>query len=228
MTLKETLKELRAAHGYSQEQLAEKLDISRQAIAKWESGAALPELDKLMQLAALYQTTLDELVRGQSACAPLHPKAVQPDAETDELIAFLLRAGERTYAGKGREADTHARPQSHDFLYEEGDYRYIDTYLGGVRFVGEEALYHRGVCVWGMNYCGRTLDDGFSGDFLDAALLLRPREMPYRGPRLHRDGRFTYHNTVEGDFGWFGGHEEIYCDERRVYELVYHGGLVKA
>ena len=67
---------------------------------------------------------------------------------------------------------------------------------------------------------------GLLGDFLHAALLLRPAEMPYRGPRLYRDGRFTYHNTVEGDFSWFAGHEEIYCDERLVYELRYHGGRI--
>lgn len=226
MNLNETLKALRTECGYSQEQLAEKMGVSRQAIAKWEGGIALPELDKLLQLSALYQVTLDGLVRGECACAPLRAKAVKKDHDTGAMIAFLLRAGASTYAGKGCETPAHMRPGSHDFLFEEGDYRYIDTYLGGIRFVGEEALYERDACVWGMNYCGRTLGEGFSGDFLKNALLLRPTDMPYRGPCLYRDGRFTYHNAVEGDFSWFIGREEIYCDEQLVYELRYHGGLV--
>lgn len=226
MKIHETLKTLRAAHGYSQEQLAEKMGVSRQAIAKWEGGAALPELDKLVQLSALFQVTLDQLVRGECPCAPLGAKPLKTAPDTGAMVAFLLRAGAATYAGKGRESPAHSRPGSHDFLFEEGDYRYIDTYLGGARFIGEEALYVKDACVWGMNYCGRTLGEGFSGDFLHAALLMRPADAPYRGPRLYRDGRFTYHNAVEGDFSWFTGHEEIFCDERLVYELRYHGGLV--
>lgn len=227
MTIHETLKALRVAHGYAQEQLAEKLDISRQAIAKWESGATLPELDRLIQLAALYQTTLDALVCGQQPCATQTARTATPQPDTAALIAFLLRASEKTYAGKGPHAPVPSRLQAHDLHFAEGEYRYIDSYIGGARFVGEELLYRRDVCVWGMNYCGRTLGEGFSGDFLKAALLKRPPEMPFRGPRLYRDGRFSYHNDAAGDFGWFSGREDIYCDQRHVYTLRYHGGWVE-
>lgn len=226
MTLYENLKAMRTQKNLSQEQLAEKLDISRQAIAKWENGLAVPELGKLVALADLYQTPLDELVRGVNPCA--HHRAPVADRDTEVLIDFLLRAGAKTYAGGGKEAMMPSRPGAHDLVYEEGEYRYIDTYLGGQRFVGEEALYHRGECVWGMNYSGRTLAEGFSGDFLMAALLARPKELPYRGPRLYRNGRYTYHNDVEGDFDWFMGREEIFCDERRVFECIYHGGRLLA
>ena len=44
---------LRRQRGLSQEQLAEALDVSRQAISKWENGAAVPELDKLQAIAAI-------------------------------------------------------------------------------------------------------------------------------------------------------------------------------
>ena len=63
-----------------------------------------------------------------------------------------------------------SRPGSHEFVYQENEYRYTDMYLGGQQFIGEETLYHRDVCLWGMNYTGRTLAEGFSGDFLS-----RPR-----------------------------------------------------
>lgn len=61
----EQLKKLRADKGYSQEALAEKLFISRQAISKWEKGAATPELDTLIKLADILKVSLDELVLGK-------------------------------------------------------------------------------------------------------------------------------------------------------------------
>ena len=54
---------LRRQRGLSQEQLAEALDVSRQAISKWENGAAVPELNKLQAMAAFFGVTLDALTR---------------------------------------------------------------------------------------------------------------------------------------------------------------------
>ena len=56
------LKELRAAAGLSQEKLAEQLMVSRQAISKWENGEALPDMENMIALAKLYNTSLDGLV----------------------------------------------------------------------------------------------------------------------------------------------------------------------
>lgn len=52
---------LRRKSGLSQEQLAEKIGVSRQTVSKWENGAALPELEKLITLAQCFHVTLDEL-----------------------------------------------------------------------------------------------------------------------------------------------------------------------
>lgn len=60
--LSDNLKALRKIHKYTQEQLAEKLGISRQAIAKWESGETIPDINNCMKLARLYDVTLDDLV----------------------------------------------------------------------------------------------------------------------------------------------------------------------
>lgn len=57
-----TQKRLRKKNGWSQEELAEKCQVSRQAIAKWESGESVPVLEKLIFLAGLYEVSLDELV----------------------------------------------------------------------------------------------------------------------------------------------------------------------
>ena len=64
--LKENLVMLRKIHGYSQEEIAEKIGISRQAYAKWESGATIPDIEKCSLLAKVYGTTLDSLVRTES------------------------------------------------------------------------------------------------------------------------------------------------------------------
>ena len=61
--LKENLAVLRKLHGYSQEEIAEKIGISRQAYAKWESGATVPDIEKSMILADIYGVSLDSLIR---------------------------------------------------------------------------------------------------------------------------------------------------------------------
>lgn len=65
MELNERLYELRKNNNWSQEELAEKLDVSRQTISKWESDKAIPELEKLIKLSEIYNITLDELVKGE-------------------------------------------------------------------------------------------------------------------------------------------------------------------
>ncbi|MGN9162046.1 helix-turn-helix domain-containing protein [Clostridium sulfidigenes] len=62
MNFKENLKKLRKEKNISQEQLAEKLNISRQAISKWESGKAYPDIDNLILLRDIFNVSLDELM----------------------------------------------------------------------------------------------------------------------------------------------------------------------
>lgn len=63
MKFNEKLQKLRKEKGLSQEALGEILDVSRQAISKWESGQSYPEMDKLIVLSELFGTTLDGLVK---------------------------------------------------------------------------------------------------------------------------------------------------------------------
>ena len=62
MTLGERLKMYRTQKGLSQEKIAEMLDVSRQAVTKWEAGQATPSSDNLIALANLYDVSLDELI----------------------------------------------------------------------------------------------------------------------------------------------------------------------
>lgn len=65
--LSEKIYTLRRKSGLSQEQLAEKIGVSRQAISKWEGGLSTPELDKLKALSAFFQISIDELTGEQEA-----------------------------------------------------------------------------------------------------------------------------------------------------------------
>ena len=65
--LKDNLIMLRNMHGYSQEKIAEKIGISRQAYAKWESGATIPDIEKCSYLAQMYGITIDSLIKTETA-----------------------------------------------------------------------------------------------------------------------------------------------------------------
>ena len=65
MNIAERLQHLRNRENYSQEQLADLLEISRQSISKWESGQGKPEIDNIIKLAQIYDVTTDYILLGQ-------------------------------------------------------------------------------------------------------------------------------------------------------------------
>ena len=64
MIFKEKLLELRKQKGWSQEELGNNLDVSRQTISKWESGQSAPEMEKLVKISEIFEISLDELIVG--------------------------------------------------------------------------------------------------------------------------------------------------------------------
>ena len=67
MALSEKLYELRKKRALSQEQLAEQLGVSRQAISKWESGKAVPETDTLISISKYFDVSLDYLMKEENS-----------------------------------------------------------------------------------------------------------------------------------------------------------------
>ncbi|MDE6890559.1 MAG: helix-turn-helix domain-containing protein [Lachnospiraceae bacterium] len=63
MNFSEKLLTLRKANDLTQEQLAEKLDVSRQSVSKWESAQATPELEKIVALSTVFNVTTDYLLK---------------------------------------------------------------------------------------------------------------------------------------------------------------------
>ena len=226
MIFSEKLAVLRKNKGLTQESLAEKLNVSRQAVAKWESGQAYPDISNLIQISNLMNVTVDYLVRDGECIKSLSSEAdTGTDANIEELIQFRLEANINTYAAFMNEVES-TRLDSHDFHYQNGDYVYHDTYVGGEQFAGEEAVWKSGKALYAMNYLGRVLSKDFSGNFLKDALRHADLKMPYRGPECYEDGEYTYKCSVNGDFSWFQGYEEIFFHDKKVYECYFHGGLM--
>ena len=100
MTMGEKLQLLRKSRGLSQEQLAAELDVSRQAISKWECGDSTPDLDKLRAICTYFGVTTDHLIWENEEDAP---KAAVPEKEralrgrnevfSNALLSALLLAG---------------------------------------------------------------------------------------------------------------------------------------
>ena len=91
MTLGENIVRLRTQKNWSQGDLADALDISRQSVSKWETDASVPDLDKLLKLSELFGVTLDELVRGENhakaaaaPAAPVSPASFTPQAAPEQ------------------------------------------------------------------------------------------------------------------------------------------------
>ena len=146
----------------------------------------------------------------------------------NELRAFIAEAKRATYAA-GVEGEAGPRPGTKDIPYAKDGWSYLDSYYGGIDFLGQEAVWFQGRPVWGMNYYGRT-DITLSGSdlprFLKAALLAMPTEAPYRGPALHVEGDYEYRCRWKGSLADFSGEEEILYLGMQAYKLAFHGGTI--
>ena len=65
MILSEKIAEERKKNGWSQEELAEKLSVSRQAVSKWESASSVPDLQKLLRMAEIFEVSTDYLLKDE-------------------------------------------------------------------------------------------------------------------------------------------------------------------
>jgi hypothetical protein len=163
-----------------------------------------------------------EAARGAPAGAP----------PLEALRTFVVRAKAATYVGGGAKSRP-CRPGSHDLRFAEGEFAYLDSYLGRSDFIGEEVVYYQGRPTWAMNYYGRILEPARitaaeAGQIIQESLSHMYREGRFLGGFEHTTaGGDTYVDTSQGDLTAFTGKEWIVRAGVRVYELVYHGGLIR-
>ena len=65
MEIGKTIQDLRKRKGLSQEELAEKIDVSRQAVSKWENGSSVPDVEKIIALSDFFQVSTDYMLKGK-------------------------------------------------------------------------------------------------------------------------------------------------------------------
>ena len=90
------LKELRREKGFTQEALAEKLNVSRRTVSRWETGTNMPDLDLLMEMADLYQVELREVLNGER----------KDERMNEELKETVIQVAEYSSAEKQRASKT--------------------------------------------------------------------------------------------------------------------------
>lgn len=205
----------------TQEELAEKIGVSRQTITKWEAGIISPSLEYLIDLSNIFGVTIDTLIKDDDCINDKFEKL-----NTDVLTCFIVKAKKSTYAAKKNKV-TSSRKDSHDYIFKENDYKYYDSYFGSSSFSGQEIVYKNDKACWSMNYYGQALNHHFNGDFLKEALLQVSEENPYRGPKICIKGEYTYISNVVGDINSFNGDEKIYYQSQLIYECLFHGGIIK-
>lgn len=81
MDLAEKISTLRKQKGWSQEELAEQMDISRQSVSKWESGMSVPDLDKIIRLSTIFEVTTDYLLKEEETVTAAVPQTIEGEEE---------------------------------------------------------------------------------------------------------------------------------------------------
>ena len=84
MTMGEKIRQFRSAKEFSQEVLAEKLNVSRSAVAKWEADGGVPEIDNLLQLSLVFNVSVDELI-GNTVRSNNNRKTESPDRKEHDF-----------------------------------------------------------------------------------------------------------------------------------------------
>ena len=92
MILGEKIAQLRRKNGWSQEELADKMEVSRQAVSKWESSQTTPDLERILRLSSLFGVTIDYLLKDGA-----EPEIPRPEAEEDTHIRLISLADAADY-----------------------------------------------------------------------------------------------------------------------------------
>lgn len=144
--------QLRKSHNLSQEALAEKLGISRQAVSKWERAEASPDTDNLIMLARLYGVSLDELLKTEDEIPMPGAASDEPetgereeDAENSKDDEFV-RVGFQGVHVKGKDGEVHVGWDGiHVDDRKKGDNVHIDkngVYVNGEKYEKDWFVHH--------------------------------------------------------------------------------------
>ncbi len=193
MKLCEKLYELRRAAGLSQEELAEKLSVSRQAVSKWENGAAQPELSKLVELSRLYGVSVDELLsleeaekseaKAAAADAPVpaqEPPAAPKKAHHRKLllsaaaVCLILAVGMAVYSSRRvRQLEQQVSSLQSQILSVQSN---LSSQIAGISSSVRDAMEEGATLTAQFNYTVKSFDlDAYT---CTVAFALQPKTVP--------------------------------------------------
>ena len=109
MKLEERLTALRQEKGLSQAEVAEQLDVSRQAISRWETGKAVPTVDNLACLSRLYGVPMEALLYGDEGAEPVRQETKEEAPEPEETAQGTPERPAGTAPGKQKGRGTSRR-----------------------------------------------------------------------------------------------------------------------
>lgn len=144
------LQVLRKKHKLTQEDLANKLSISRQAISKWETGSTLPDLDILLKLSNLYQMTINDILEPAIQTAHINnfEQIIELNRTDVENILSNFTIEDIVKASMG------ASPQVNDFLtdlYPEINFKQEQEKIGRIRISDIEKIHTEVISL--INLC---------------------------------------------------------------------------
>jgi hypothetical protein len=148
-----------------------------------------------------------------------------------ELNEFIVQAKAATYVGGGQET-APCRKGAHDLEFKLGPYTYLDSYFGSDDFIGQEVVHYEDRPVWAMNYYGiiilpKMITGAETGVIIKESLSKMYQEGRFLGGFENTVKDYKYFDTSKGGVSSFSGREWITKNKEIVYELIYHGGLIK-
>lgn len=130
---------LRKSHNYTQDELAKKLDISRQAVSKWETGVTLPDLEILLKISKLYGLTINEILEPSiksKRVSDFEQISVIPE---DELREILEQFDSHSLVVASMGASPEINELLED-LFQNIDYKTLRNNIGMVRIEEVETI----------------------------------------------------------------------------------------
>ena len=130
---------LRKNYNYTQEELAKKLDISRQAVSKWETGATVPDLEVLLKISKSYGLTINEILEPSiqaKRISDFEQISIIPENELKEILE-QFDAQSLAIASMGASPEVNKLLER---LFQDIDYKLLRNNIGMVRIEEVEAI----------------------------------------------------------------------------------------
>ncbi len=192
MTLGEKIKTARQSAGLTQEQLAEKLMVSRPAVTKWECDKGIPDIDNLKAIAKLLQISLDDLL-GNDEALPAHALR-----EPIDLSVYGKGMKAKDRAVRARYPTAAIRMLSVDQPMTKKEY--VLDFLFGFLFDIPAISTHRVVQLWGKSYGFLVTDERGQWLVTFDKDCIETRRLPTH-IEAHRGAKFRFKGLLYTDIG---------------------------